>query len=456
MTERLPVDVDSREHTHAPGEDCWICRHEVPFSLPEQVVEAAMAGRLVVFAGAGISTESRTTFPVSFYESVCDSIGLDPEDGPPFETVMSQFCERYSRSQLLQAIRSRIEYCSSYPGVYRMATRFHHELSTIHLVKEVVTTNWDDFFEKECGAIPMVVAADYAFWDLPQRKVFKIHGSLNNVGSIVATEDDYRRCYRNLRSGVLGATLKHLLATKTVLFVGFSFSDPDFGRIYRLLQRQLGDVLPPQFIVTRGGTELAARFPAATVIDTDGTFFVSTLKNELVARGAMLPDENLVRAGAMYAKVADEHIRFTHMVDVKEHPEAAYAAAYQDGLRDAFARILALANTGFYSDRENILGIIDAYDRAEREKRRARGYGSVAYIEGFVNGHVYLLDDEEDSAGLPLYFIHGCDKELLTFDDYADVAGRAHELHKTAFRYAERAARRLEPGVTVLHHPPFL
>lgn len=165
----------------------------------------------------------------------------------------------------------------------------------------------------------MVVAADYAFWDLPQRKVFKIHGSLNNVGSIVATEDDYRRCYRNLRSGVLGATLKHLLATKTVLFVGFSFSDPDFGHIYRLLQRQLGDVLPPQFIVTRGGTELAARFPAATVIDTDGTFFVSTLKNELVARGAMLPDENLVRAGAMYAKVADEHIRFTHMVDVKEH-----------------------------------------------------------------------------------------------------------------------------------------
>lgn len=115
MTERPPVDVDSHEHTHAPGEDCWICRHNAPFSLPDQIVKAAMAGRLVVFAGAGISTESRTTFPVSLYESVCDAIGLDPDDGLPFETVMSRFCEEYGRTQLLQAIRARIEYCSTTP-----------------------------------------------------------------------------------------------------------------------------------------------------------------------------------------------------------------------------------------------------------------------------------------------------------------------------------------------------
>ena len=43
-----------------------------------------------------------------------------------------------------------------------------------------------------------------------------------------------------------------------------------------------------------------------------------------------------------------------------------------------------------------------------------------------MNVHVYLLDDEEDNADLPLYFIHGCDnKELMTFDDYAVMAGRA-------------------------------
>lgn len=82
-----------------------------------------------------------------------------------------------------------------------------------------MTTNWDDYFERECGAIPIVTAEDFAFYNLAGRKVFKIHGSISNYGSIIATAEDYTRCYNNLKTGLIGSHLKSLLATTAVVGV---------------------------------------------------------------------------------------------------------------------------------------------------------------------------------------------------------------------------------------------
>lgn len=40
-------------------------------------------------------------------------------------------------------------------------------------------------------AIFLVAPEDFAFWDLPDRKVLKIHGSIHSLGSILATRSDY-------------------------------------------------------------------------------------------------------------------------------------------------------------------------------------------------------------------------------------------------------------------------
>jgi hypothetical protein len=98
---------------------------------------------------------------------------------------MSQLCNQSNgRAKLLRKIKDRFDYIRSFPELYRIATRFHRELSTLFLVDTIVTTNWDSFFEDECGALPFVTADDYAFWEQSVRKVFKIHGSANSLGSI--------------------------------------------------------------------------------------------------------------------------------------------------------------------------------------------------------------------------------------------------------------------------------
>ena len=154
----------------------------------------------------------------------------------------------------MQAIKQHLDYGDLFDEVRNASTRFHRELATIPFVDEIYTTNWDDYFETECYATPYVSADDFAFWNLPGRKVFKLHGSIRNVGSLIVTADDYDRCYKSLRDGLIGSTLKLALATKTIVFLGYSMADPDFLRLWKIIQNELGDLVPAAYWVTLNPT----------------------------------------------------------------------------------------------------------------------------------------------------------------------------------------------------------
>lgn len=48
------------------------------------------------------------------------------------------------------------------------ATMFHRELSELHFVKTIVTTNWDTYFEDYCAAVPITIPEDFVYWDVVQ------------------------------------------------------------------------------------------------------------------------------------------------------------------------------------------------------------------------------------------------------------------------------------------------
>ena len=80
--------------------------------------------------------------------------------------------------------------------------------------------------------------------DERSRFVLKIHGSIDNLSSVIATSEDYEKCYKQLQNGIIGATLKNILATKTVVFIGFSFGDEDFAQIMEYLRNEMGELYP--------------------------------------------------------------------------------------------------------------------------------------------------------------------------------------------------------------------
>ena len=105
------------------------------------------------------------------------------------------------------------------------------------------TTNYDDFIERALNlagrkACTVATETDIAGANSTRPQVVKFHGDLNNPASMVITESDYERRLAfttamdlRLRSDVLG---------RAVLFLGYSFRDPNVAYLFRLINEHFG------------------------------------------------------------------------------------------------------------------------------------------------------------------------------------------------------------------------
>ena len=433
---------------------CLLCRDDLPFDVPQHLLEALQCKRLVVFAGAGVSTEREGLLPHTFYEDVKSEV--DDDTGFSFPQLMSRFCDRPDgRSQLLLKVRERIGYVVSHPELYEDATRFHRELATVWQITEIVTTNWDDFFEKECGATPFVTSDDLAFWTQPGRKVLKLHGSIHSLGAMVLTEKDYAHCHDRLVDGLLGARLKTLLASRTVAFIGYSLTDPDLQAIIEALTSEMKGLRPTYYVVSPDAvTQLS--FPNADIrpIRTDGTHFLRVLKEHLLEFPCNLPDDRLDRLPPLRAEMERIHIELFDRRPVRRFPETIHCASYQDGLMHALDRAMQQSRTGEYSHRCDLVKKVCAYEDIRKGRVRRRAYNDAAYAEGYMNGLMLLVEREDLTRIIPRYYVVGATDQPRSFTAYRKLARNAPRLHKTAYRQAVRIARRV--GDLVVHHPPFL
>lgn len=161
--------------------ECFMCKNNNSFDMPNEIIESVKKKELVLFCGAGISTESKAVLPTSFYMDVLTFLNsehnLNLDTDIAFSELMSKFCSIVpnGRKQLIRKINERFDRVQSFPELYNSATRFHKEVSKIPQIKTIVTTNWDDYFEKECLATSIVDNKDVALWNTFDRRVFKIH-----------------------------------------------------------------------------------------------------------------------------------------------------------------------------------------------------------------------------------------------------------------------------------------
>ncbi len=433
---------------------CEDCKRKIPFAMPIPIIEACKEGKLIIFAGAGISTEGKDIFPYSFYEEIKDEIRASKS--LDFPSLMSKYVSKtHDNRLLLNKAKSRIDYSKSFPDLYARVTQFHRALSTIYQIKEIVTTNWDDFFETECAAVSIVSDEDFAFWDQPFRKVFKIHGSINNPGSVVATREDYNKCYQRLSRNVVGGYLRHLLATKTVVFVGYSFGDYDFNKIYKYLKKNMGNILPHAYFVTLSGrfTPKIKEF-APTILNTDATFFIQKLKQELVETNQLFLDDNYEIIFEKLLDIKKLHYSFVRKY-IQDDPSSIFCGSYQDGLIHAFERMLQNRNSGRYSHSCNIESSIRGYQKLRKEFLSKKKYFDVAYIDGYLAGLLQMIPELRREIKLAPFYVFGSPYLLFSRQDYLKENRRAKRLHKAAYSWAEKMAKICERGI-ILQHSNFL
>ncbi|APR78376.1 Hypothetical protein A7982_03723 [Minicystis rosea] len=118
----------------------------------------------------------------------------------------------------------------------RIEVPMAHALLAALPVGEVVTTNYDELFErasraigKELAILPHAPIAGRGRW------LLKMHGCVTDPDHIVLTREDYLR-YDQRRQALAGI-VQALLMTRHMLFIGFSLKDDNFHRIADAVRR---------------------------------------------------------------------------------------------------------------------------------------------------------------------------------------------------------------------------
>ncbi|SRR5216684_7030177 len=123
----------------------------------------------------------------------------------------------------------------------------HAALSKLEKCKLFYTTNFDNFLERSLrlhGRAVHVTTSEADMRHDGETHVIKFHGDLNAPNEMVLSESHYEKRMRlesamdlRLRADVLG---------RAILFVGYSFRDPNIAYLFRTVNERFGD-LPHSF-----------------------------------------------------------------------------------------------------------------------------------------------------------------------------------------------------------------
>jgi hypothetical protein len=377
---------------HPSGCICPICGADKEFDLPEELLDKIEKGDVVLFAGSGISTENKRHCQSTFSDEIRTSLNMKGDIS--FPKLMTRYCAQVDgRIKLIEKIKQRLDYFKSFSDFYFYMSRFHRAVSPLYMIRDIVTTNWDDFFERECLVDAFVYDSDLAFLDAAPRRLLKIHGSITNFGSIVATEEDYRKSYKRLNDGPLGSHLKSLVARRTVIYVGYSLSDENFLKLLRNVAKMSEPHLRQSYFVAPD-IDIAKlkRVPIPLVpIETDGSYFFEKVHERLCAKGIVVRDEAFDQCDELLASAIDVHCATADAYERTQHPLLILALSYQDGLIHALKRVGTRRKSGEYHSPKRLHGLVHNYELKYDERRREKDFWNAAYAEGYMNGMMFLL-----------------------------------------------------------------
>ena len=209
---------------------------------PNALITELASRRCVIFIGSGASVDCQSadgkTSPPLWSDFIKSLIELmtDKTDLPIIDDFMNK--EKYlEAAEIIKKNISPADF-SSFMRKTLVIPKYRNSL--IHEIileidpKIVITTNYDDIYDTFCrtgaaheGYNISKYYDNHIISDLrsPVRLIIKAHGCISDPSKIVLTKSDYfsaRQTYSNFYK-----VLDSLFLTHTILFLGYSLSDPD-------------------------------------------------------------------------------------------------------------------------------------------------------------------------------------------------------------------------------------
>ncbi|MCA1773989.1 MAG: SIR2 family protein [Halomonas sp.] len=184
---------------------------------------------VAVFAGAGMSAGAGFVNWAELLRPIADELGLDVDKENDLVALAQFHCNdnANNRSQLNQRL---IEEFSR----EALETENHKILCRLP-IRTYWTTNYDKIIETALDKSGKIADVKYTKEHLSTTKpkrdavVYKMHGDVDHASQAVLTKDDYERYHVKMDQYL--ANLKGDLISKTFIFIGFSFTDPNLDYI---------------------------------------------------------------------------------------------------------------------------------------------------------------------------------------------------------------------------------
>lgn len=221
--------------------------------IPEKLEEAIKNNNLVFFVGAGCSMSLKFPSWKQLIESILEDLNdkYGNKSATNFKNILADV--KLGNKSLFEAL-NRIENDVDHGPTYKVKSKEIvyaqieksslnlPEKSNVHSIlwnisKKIITTNYDKVLEKyKPSNIELKIFDNTnSFQSLKSQSndaqfLYKVHGDVDNPGSIILFESDYIDIYA--KDNYNNDTLSSFFKGKTLLFIGFSLTDPFVNELF--------------------------------------------------------------------------------------------------------------------------------------------------------------------------------------------------------------------------------
>lgn len=210
--------------------------------------KAISEGNAAIFAGAGLSIPSGYVNWSGLIKDFAEEIHLDVNKEKDLIEVIQFYCNsKGGRGAVNDAI-------------YDKFTKKAKSNITIQILSKLPistywTTNYDKIIENELEKAGKIVDIKIVPESLALTKsnrdaiLYKMHGDCDNPSGCILTKDDYESY--NINRQLFTTALQGDLVSKTFLFIGFSFDDPNLRYILSRIRVLLGENRREHYFFTK-------------------------------------------------------------------------------------------------------------------------------------------------------------------------------------------------------------
>jgi len=196
--------------------------------------QAIFDEKLVIFVGAGVSKQSGIPLWGDVVKTIHDKLEKTFIDEKEYLKIPQLYFNSRGKKEYNELVRRILKHDDRKPNEI-------HDLIVRLNPCNVITTNYDDLLERAFrsnGEFLEVVERDS---DIPyvrnSRMIIKMHGGFIH-DNFVLKEDDYLNYSTNFP--LIETYIKALIAKNVVLFIGYSYNDPDVKQIINWTKHILG------------------------------------------------------------------------------------------------------------------------------------------------------------------------------------------------------------------------